>query len=105
MYLGKIVEQASTAELFARPRHPYTAALLSAVPTTRPRRRPRLVLSGEVVSAAQVPAGCRFHTRCWKAQARCRELEPPLRPVGGALVACHFPIEAGELAPEPAPHP
>jgi len=103
MYLGKIVEQASTPELFARPRHPYTVALLSAVPTTRPRRRPRVVLSGEVASAAQIPPGCRFHTRCWKAQARCRELEPPLRRVGDSLVACHFPVEDGDAQRSPVP--
>jgi peptide/nickel transport system ATP-binding protein/oligopeptide transport system ATP-binding protein len=97
MYLGKIVEQAATGELFARPRHPYTAALLSAVPTTRPRRRPRIVLSGEVASAAQIPPGCRFHTRCWKAQAICRQVEPPLQRVGASVAACHFPVEDGEM--------
>jgi len=102
MYLGRIVEQAPTAELFARPRHPYTAALLSAVPTTRPRRRPRLVLSGEVASAAQIPSGCRFHTRCWKAQPRCRELEPPLRWVGSSIAACHYPVEDGDAQTSPA---
>jgi oligopeptide/dipeptide ABC transporter ATP-binding protein len=102
MYLGKIVEQASTAELFARPRHPYTAALLSAVPTTRPRRRARIVLSGEVASAAHIPSGCRFHTRCWKAQPVCRQVEPPLARVGDSLAACHFPLEDGETRRAPA---
>ena len=91
MYLGKIVEQASTVEVFARPRHPYTTALLSAVPTTRPGSRKRIILSGEVASATQVPPGCRFHPRCWKAQAICSETEPPLEQVGDSLVACHFP--------------
>jgi oligopeptide/dipeptide ABC transporter ATP-binding protein len=91
MYLGKVVEQEPTAELFAQPRHPYTVALMSAAPTLGPRRRQRIVLTGEVATAGQMPSGCRFHPRCWKAQGICRTVEPPLTAVGGALVACHFP--------------
>lgn len=93
MYLGKIVELADNAALFSRPRHPYTTALLSAVPTTRAKRQQRIILSGEVASSANIPSGCRFHPRCWKAQAICRESEPVLAKVGESLVACHFPNE------------
>jgi oligopeptide/dipeptide ABC transporter ATP-binding protein len=91
MYLGKVVEVADNATLFRQPRHPYTSALLSAIPTTRPERRQRIILSGEVASAANVPSGCRFHPRCWKARTICRETSPPLAKVGESLVACHFP--------------
>lgn len=95
MYLGKLVEVAGRAELFATPRHPYTRALLSAAPIPDPpvqRRRERIVLSGEVPSPVNPPSGCRFHTRCPVAESRCRVEEPLLRPVGpeGTLVACHL---------------
>jgi peptide/nickel transport system ATP-binding protein len=93
MYLGKIVELADNDLLYSRPRHPYTRALLSAVPVPNPQAsRRRLSLQGEPPSPLNPPAGCRFHTRCWKAQAVCTTTEPPLAgddPLH--LVACHFP--------------
>ncbi len=92
MYLGRLVELAERDALFDAPHHPYTQALLSAVPAPDPeRRRDRIILRGDVPSPARVPAGCRFHPRCPIAQAICRESTPPLRKVeGGPLVACHF---------------
>ena len=99
MYVGRIVELAHRSRLFAHPRHPYTEALLSAVPKPDPRRRrkgTRIRLDGEVADPANPPAGCYFHPRCRYAEARCREEEPALRDVGdGHLAACHF---AGQLA-------
>jgi oligopeptide/dipeptide ABC transporter ATP-binding protein len=95
MYLGVLVEVADRAELFATPRHPYTQALLSAAPIPDPalqRGRQRIVLTGDIPSPVDPPAGCRFHTRCPVAVAACRTTVPPLRAVGpsGALVACHL---------------
>jgi oligopeptide transport system ATP-binding protein len=94
MYLGKIVELADRDELFANPRHPYTRALLSAVPIANPRReraRERIVLTGDLPSPARPPAGCRFHTRCPLATERCRVEEPAARDLGGGhVVACHL---------------
>ena len=96
MYLGKIVEHATTDELFARPMHPYTHALLSAVPTPNPRiqrQRSRILLEGDVPSPLNPPPGCRFHTRCpvGKDKEICRIEEPPLREEApGHRVACHF---------------
>jgi len=94
MYLGKIVELAETETLFLAPRMPYTEALLSAVPRPNPRLRDqgrRIVLTGEIPSPVDPPAGCAFHTRCPYAQARCREEAPALRQVApGHLAACHF---------------
>jgi oligopeptide/dipeptide ABC transporter ATP-binding protein len=97
MYVGKIVELAPTAEIFARPRHPYTEALLSAVPVPDPRRRSdRIVLAGEVADPANPPKGCHFHPRCRYAVERCRVEEPALRPMAsGHLARCHL---AEELA-------
>ena len=98
MYAGKIVELGSTEVLYARPRHPYTVALLSAVPVPVPSTGGSrgVVLRGEIPDPARPPSGCRFHTRCWKAQAICRDAEPPLEEVApGHWAACHFP-EGGE---------
>jgi peptide/nickel transport system ATP-binding protein/oligopeptide transport system ATP-binding protein len=91
MNLGRIVESAPKPALFSAPRHPYSRALLSAIPLPRPRaRRSRIILEGEVGSALDPPAGCRFHTRCPYAIARCRAEEPALvRDAAGHAAACH----------------
>ena len=91
MYLGKIVELADKRALFAEPRHPYTHALLSAIPIPDPSlKRERLVLQGDVPGPQRPPQGCRFHTRCPHARERCRQEEPPLASADSHGVACHF---------------
>jgi peptide/nickel transport system ATP-binding protein/oligopeptide transport system ATP-binding protein len=97
MYLGKLVEIADTDKLYGKPQHPYSVALLSAIPVPDPRvRKKRLVLRGDVPSPANPPTGCRFHTRCWLRErlgnpAECSAVEPVLRTTNGShQVACHF---------------
>ncbi|MEY3642622.1 MAG: hypothetical protein RLZZ149_550 [Pseudomonadota bacterium] len=94
MYLGRIVELAPTKELFSRPSHPYTEALLSAVPVPDPKyQRKQIVLGGDVPSPINRPNGCHFHTRCPYAQERCKVEEPVLEEITpGHSVACHFKL-------------
>jgi oligopeptide/dipeptide ABC transporter ATP-binding protein len=101
MYLGHIVEEGTTAQLLSNPRHPYTVALLSAVPEPTPGgARTRIVLSGDLPSPSSPPPGCPFHTRCFHPMKneRCRTEVPLLRPVAGTRAACHY----AETTPEPA---
>jgi oligopeptide/dipeptide ABC transporter ATP-binding protein len=96
MYLGKIMEIGETNALYAAPHHPYTKALLSAVPQPDPRAektRERIILSGDLPSPINPPSGCVFNSRCWKAKDKCRIDIPELLQVGNSQVACHFPEE------------
>jgi oligopeptide/dipeptide ABC transporter ATP-binding protein len=101
MYLGAIVESGETEELFARPSHPYTRALLAAVPKLVPGDRQRTPsLPGDPPSPLNMPRGCRFHTRCPRAETICIQKAPPLREVApGHLAACHFADEFGPASP------
>jgi oligopeptide transport system ATP-binding protein len=92
MYLGKIVELATDRELYENPSHPYTEALLSAVPRPDPSiKKQRIILPGDVPSPINPPSGCRFHTRCLYAKADCKTVEPALQDIGGGhYVACHY---------------
>ncbi|MBX6355976.1 MAG: ATP-binding cassette domain-containing protein [Micromonosporaceae bacterium] len=103
MYLGKLVETGTTDQIFTAPVHPYTQALLSAVPVTRPWAAPprqQIILTGDIPSPVSPPSGCRFRTRCWKAQPRCASEEPVLaHRLGDHPSACHFP----ELPAQPQP--
>lgn len=97
MYLGKVMEEAEKVDLFTHPRHPYTKALLSAVPVADPikgRKRERIILQGDLPSPVNPPAGCVFSTRCWKAQDKCRTEVPQLMQIGkdpSHRIACHYP--------------
>jgi oligopeptide/dipeptide ABC transporter ATP-binding protein len=91
MYLGKLVEEGTVADIFERPLHPYTRALLSANPEIDPNLRgERTLLEGDVPSPADPPPGCSFHTRCPLAESVCREIEPELRQIGDRNVSCHL---------------
>ena len=106
MYLGQVVERAATEELFSKPLHPYTQALLAAIPIPDPSlKRERIILKGDVPSPAAPPSGCRFHTRCPAVMPVCSKVEPPLiRYRGDHFVACHlYPSSAGGPVPEVVP--
>jgi oligopeptide/dipeptide ABC transporter ATP-binding protein len=100
MYLGKVVELSPAKELYTKPIHPYTEALLGAIPIPDPkenRARERLVIGGEPPNPIDPPSGCRFHTRCPRATDLCKEVEPPLAAYpGGHLAACHHPLKVSE---------
>ncbi len=106
MYLGKVVELTDRKSLYSSSMHPYTRALMSAVPVPDPRRRAsgggdRILLEGDVPSPIKPPTGCRFHTRCWKATKVCKTLEPPLLELRtGHRVACHHPEDAPDQHPD-----
>jgi oligopeptide/dipeptide ABC transporter ATP-binding protein len=109
MYLGRVVEIGTRADIYERPSHPYTQALLSAIPIEEPGqrgKRKRIVLEGDVPNPANPPSGCRFRTRCWKAQPICAEEDPPLIDRGqGHPSACHFAeiVKPLQIADTPSP--
>ena len=96
MYLGRLVELADKADLFARPRHPYTRMLLDAIPDIHMSGRARTPVQGEVPNPLNPPTGCSFHPRCPHANERCKQERPPLKSFGGALIACHA-VEEGRI--------
>jgi peptide/nickel transport system ATP-binding protein len=96
MYLGRIVELADKADLFARPRHPYTRMLLDAIPDIHMSGRGRTPVQGEVPNPLSPPSGCSFHPRCPHANERCKQERPALKTFGGALIACHA-VEEGRI--------
>jgi peptide/nickel transport system ATP-binding protein len=101
MYLGKLCEVGPPAQIYTAPRHPYTAALLRSIPVPDPTVRPTAagLLKGDLPSPIDPPSGCRFRTRCPRAEERCALEEPKMRPMGdGHHVACHFPLDAAEAA-------
>jgi oligopeptide/dipeptide ABC transporter ATP-binding protein len=108
MYLGRLVEVGPSREIYDRPAHPYTAGLLEAIPIPNPElargKQRKVAVRGELPSPVHPPSGCRFRTRCPRAQEKCAEVVPPLRPFGEAhLAACHFPMQAPLAeAPQPA---
>jgi oligopeptide/dipeptide ABC transporter ATP-binding protein len=104
MYLGKIVEIGAKRALYAEPLHPYTQALIAAVPEAKPRAsRRKAAITGEIPSALNPPKGCRFHTRCPKVMQVCREVQPPTtEPKPGHLVACHLYPRDGQPLAHPA---
>jgi peptide/nickel transport system ATP-binding protein len=112
MYLGAIVEQAAADDLYREPLHPYTKALMSAVPIPDPQvedTRERMLIPGDLPSPANPPSGCRFHTRCpFRQETRCDDERPLLRIVGGGAhqVACHWAeeIETGQIQPNASVH-
>ncbi|WP_417307858.1 ABC transporter ATP-binding protein [Devosia sp.] len=106
MYLGKIVELATSAELYHRPSHPYTQALLASIPVPDPEAaRPNAPMVGEIPSPIDIPSGCRFRTRCPLAKPICAEAEPPLEDIGGGhLSACHFASELAQESTGAQPH-
>jgi peptide/nickel transport system ATP-binding protein len=102
MYLGKICEVGPPDVMFDHPTHPYTRVLLDAIPVPDPNVRPdeRITIGGEIPSPVAPPSGCRFRTRCPKAQERCANEEPEVREINpGQFVACHFPLAPGETLP------
>jgi peptide/nickel transport system ATP-binding protein len=107
MYLGKLCEVASPDELYRRPSHPYTAALLASIPVPNPEVRPGMIgakLAGELPSPIDPPSGCRFRTRCPRAQERCAIEEPEMRQIDDEhFIACHFPLGAPEAPPKRLP--
>jgi oligopeptide transport system ATP-binding protein len=110
MYLGRMMEYGAEADVFERPQHPYTEALIGSVPVPRSERDsgpPRRILEGDLPSPVNPPSGCRFRTRCWKAAAVCTDREPVLQAQTDehSHVACHFPADSQSLHPDPFVHP